>query len=369
MEKTKRKYLTTVLFVWVIFSLLPDRMYAQDELGMLISESIEDTESAVKAYGGPFLKAIGTDFNTGWVNTAAPHEWGNLDLKLVGTASIAPQDDLTFRPAEYGLDEQNSGIYTEQESLPTIFGEESTASIQALATSEDGEQIRTTTTIPLITLGVRGAPMIMPQADIGFFGGTQIMLRGLPPIKMPTYSQLKSLETSYFGVGILHDIKQYIPEFQASGFSWSVYLTHSSADLSLGGPFYTDEDVREYANINVQDADQPVDYSSQKMNFNSKGYSVGTIISNRFKIITIFGGLEYVTSSTNLNLQGDYPYVNFSGQLEHIANIIDITEETGRMGFNAGLKADLSFLLISVSASFVSRGYSTVAASLGFQLF
>ena len=362
------KYLLIFLSLILVFSLYSKLAQSQDELGMLISESVEDTESAIKAYGGPFLKAIGTDLNTGYASSGEPLEWGDLNLKLVGTASFAPEDDLSFRPAEYGLDEQSSGIYTEEEILPTIFGDETTASIQARATSQNGEQIRTTTTIPLLTLGVRGAPMLMPQADIGFFGGTQIMIRGLPPVKVPTYNQLRSLETSYFGMGVLHDIKQYIPDFQSSGFSWSVYLTRSTASLSLGGPFYTDDDVREYANEDVQEPEEEKDYNNQKMNFDSKGFSFGTIISNKFKVVTLFGGLEYVSTSTNLNLEGDYPYVNYSGQIAHITDLLDITEKTGRMGFNAGLKADVSFLNISLSASLVNGGYSTVGASVGFQL-
>jgi len=362
------KYLLIFLSLILVFILHSKLARTQDELGMLISESVEDTEAAIKAYGGPFLKAIGTDLNTGYTSSGEPLKWGDLNIKLVGTASFAPEDDLSFRPAEYGLDEQSSGIYTEEEVLPTIFGDETTATIQARATSQNGEQIRTTTTIPLLTLGVRGAPMLMPQADIGFFGGTQIMIRGLPPVKVPTYNQLRSLETSYFGMGVLHDIKQYIPDFQSSGFSWSVYLTRSTASLSLGGPFYTDDDVREYTNEDVQNPEEEKDYSKQKMNFDSKGFSFGTIISNKFKVVTLFGGLEYVSTSTNLNLEGDYPYVNYSGQIAHITDLLDITENTGRMGLNAGLKADLSFLNISLSASLVNGGYSTVGAAVGFQL-
>lgn len=369
MKKRMDKYLVIVSASILVFTLYSKPARTQDELGMLISESVEDTEAAIKAYGGPFLKAIGTDLNTGWASSGSPLRWGDLNFKLVGTASFAPEDDLSFRPAEYGLDDPNSGIYTEEEILPTIFGEETSASIQARATSQNGEQIRTTTTIPLLTLGVRGAPMLMPQADVGFFGGTQIMIRGLPPVKVPTYNQLRSLETSYFGMGILHDIKQYIPDFQSSGFSWSVYLTRSTANLSLGGPFYTDEDIREYANEDVQHPDEVTDYSNQQMNLDSKGFSVGTIISNKFKIITFFGGVEYVTSSTSLNLEGDYPYVNYSGEIEHLTDIFDITEETGRIGFNAGVKADISFLMLSLSGSLVRGGYSTLAASVGFQLF
>ena len=99
-----KKYLITVILT--VCSLSHNSpLYAQGEVGTLISESVEDTESAIKAYGGPFLKAIGSDLNSAWVNNAEPMEWGSLSLRFVGVTSFAPDGDLSFKPSEYGLDD------------------------------------------------------------------------------------------------------------------------------------------------------------------------------------------------------------------------------------------------------------------------
>lgn len=353
---------------------------AQDELGTLISESIEDTESATKAYGGPFLKAIGTDFNTGWVNTGEPMAIGQFDVRLVGTAAFAPKDDWSFRPADYDLDEaEKGGLFTNAETLPTIFGDATNATIEARATSQDGTEVETKSNIPIETLGVRGAPMLMPQLNIGFYKGTQLMIRGLPPVNMPSYEELQRLKTSYWAIGLQHDIKQWIPGLKVAPFSWSVYFAYSNASMSLGGPFYTFEMLNEnyYANSGEYLEQPPAlpDYDAQSLEFDTKGVSIGTIVSKQFSVLTIFGGLEYNASNTEVVLLGKYPYINYDEEVMHLPGeegedeLMSITEETGQMGINGGLRLKLWIFSMSLSGTYVLDGYSSGALSLGVGLF
>ncbi|MCF8231163.1 MAG: hypothetical protein K9J27_03160 [Bacteroidales bacterium] len=346
---------------------------AQNEIGTLISESLQDTEAMTKAFGGPFLRAIGTDFNTGWVNTAEPMVWGQFDIRAVGTASFAPEADLSFKPAAYGLDAApDGGIYTTAETFPTIFGDPTEEEIRAVSRSEDAE---VETTLPIETLGVRGAPMLMPQVNIGLPRGTQLMIRGLPPVDMPSYEELQRLETQYWALGFQHDIKQWIPSLRTNPFSWSVFFAYSNAEMSLGGPFFTFDDLNRITGTDLSEPTPVHDYTKQKLVFDTKGYSMGTVVSKSYSFITIFGGIEYNTAETEVRLEGQYPYVNYNDEVEHLpedyegGNKINVFEETGQMGINGGVRFRVWYMSITTSGTYVMDGYSSAAVSVGIGIF
>lgn len=350
---------------------------AQDEIGKLISESLKDTKAVTKAFGGPFLKAIGTDFNTGWVNTAEPMTWGQFDIRAVGTASFAPDADLSFKPAAYDLDAApEGGIYTDAETFPTIFGEptEEEIYVHAVSQSETGET-EVKTDLPVETLGVKGAPMLMPQVNIGLPRGTQLMIRGLPPMDMPSYEELQRLETQYWALGFQHDIKQWIPSLRTNPFSWSVFFAYSDAEMSLGGPFFSFNDLNRITDSDLAEPTPVHDYTKQKLVFDTQGYSMGTVVSKSYSFVTLFGGIEYNTAETEVRLDGQYPYVNYDDEVEHLPedypgeDKINVLEETGQMGINGGVRFRIWYMSITASGTYVMDGYSSAAVSVGVGLF
>jgi hypothetical protein len=359
---------------------------AQDEMTIFINESVEDAVIAMEAFGSPFMKAIGHDFNQGWVNTADPMNFGQFDIRLVATASFAPKSDWTFAPADYGLyspvtdpDEAtaytNSFVYTNSTEMPTIFGDPTDATITMTAevpNSDPPARIKVQSDLTLHTLGeyeIRGAPMLMPQVNIGLVKGTQLMVRGLPPVDVPAYSDMEQLEATYFGFGILHDIKQWIPGLKVLPFSWSVYGTYSNADLTLNGPFLVNTDLPEYE----PGGDAPANYDEQSMNFNTKGYSFGTIVSKKLPVITLFGGFDYASSTTELTFDGPYPFVapdedyinNGNLILGHTDRSFGFDTEQSQFGIMGGVRFKLWLMNLTVSGTYAPDGYSVASVAFG----
>ena len=337
---------------------------AQDEMTIFINESVEDAENVMTAYGSPLLRSLGTNFNTGWLNTADVKSFGQFDIRLVTTASFAPEKDKTFAPADYGLDnEETSHIFTDEPVLPTIFGEMQDAQVTVKAQGPNDSELKVVGTYTIPTLQVGGAPMIMPQVGFGFVKGTEIMIRGLPPVELPTYEELDNLTTSYFSIGLKHDIKQWIPGIKSLPFSWSVYGAWSSAELYYDGPFIVPEDMKD--EVNFAEGSQRENYNNQRMTFDSKGVVFGTMVSKKLPVITLFGGFEYNTSTTSMLLEGAYPYVNFDGDFEHIFDRMGIESDQQNFGITGGVRFKAWLLSVTASGTYMPDAYSSITLGIG----
>lgn len=366
----KKKVLSFLTISLILLAGL--RVKAQDEVAVFINESVEDAETAMTAYGSPLLRSIGTNFNSGWLNTASVKRFGEFDIRLVGTASFAPESDKTFKPSDFGLDsKEESHIFTSETILPTIFGEMQNAEVTVQAQGPNDSQLQVVGTYTIPTLEVGGSPMLMPQVDIGLVKGTELMIRGLPPVKMPTYNELDRLTTSYFAVGFKHDIKQWIPGIRSMPFSWAIYGAWSGANLSYDGPFLEPQDIVEnideidevnYAEGEEQYASQ---YSLQRMSFDTKGYTLGTMVSKKLHVITIFGGFEINSSTTSLLFEGAYPYVNFDDEFEHLIDEFNVEADQNNLGLIGGVRFKLLLMSISATAAYVPDGYSSLTVGLG----
>ncbi|MFW5974850.1 MAG: DUF6588 family protein [Bacteroidota bacterium] len=366
--KNLTNVLLTILF-FLVFAI--PKVKAQDEMTVFVNESIEDAENVMNAYGSPLLRSLGTNFNAGWLNTAEVMNFGQFDVRLVGTAAFAPNKDKTFAPADYGLDSQEtSNIFTDEPVLPTIFGEMQDAQVTVRAKGPDDSELRVVGTYTVPTLEVGGSPMLMPQVNFGFVEGTEIMIRGLPPVKLPTYEELDKLTTSYFAVGLKHDIKQWIPAVRSLPFSWSVYGGWSNSNLYYDGPFLipediignTDMDEVEYAEGEEQYQNE---YGQQRMSFETNGITLGTMVSKRFPVVTLFGGMEYNTSTTGLLFEGAYPYVNFDEEFEHLVDELNVSGKQTNFGVTGGVRVKLFLLSITASGTYMPDAYSSITLAVG----
>jgi len=366
-----KKRITYFLTMMLCFVFTTSVVKAQDEMTIFVNESVEDAENVMNAYGSPLLRSLGTNFNTGWSNTADVMTFGQFDIRLVTTAAFAPEKDKTFAPADYGLDsEETSNIFTEEPVLPTIFGEMQDAQVEVRAKGPNDSDLRVIGTYTIPALEVGGSPMLMPQLSFGFVKGTEIMIRGLPPVELPTYEELDNLTTSYFAVGLKHDIKQWIPAVRRLPFSWSIYGGWSNADLYYDGPFLmpqditgnTDMDEVVYAEGEEKHADE---YGQQRMSFETNGITLGTMVSKRFPVVTLFGGIEYNTSTTDLLFEGAYPYVNFDEEFEHLVDELSVSGKQTNFGITGGVRFKLLLLSITASGTYMPDAYSSITLAVG----
>lgn len=374
----KKNILISIFFVFTIIFCLSSikSTIAQDEFSVFINSSKEDGNKMIKAYAGPMLEAIGNNFNTGWYNTADPLKKWKFDIRFVGSFSFASDKYKTFNIEELDL----TYLTSNKKTLPTILGDEDDATTFSVNVDDPNNlgEFEYLYSMKVPTLGINGFPGFTPQVNFGLPGGTEIMIRALPNLSIST-GGTEPIKTKIFGIGLKHDIKQWIPVIKHLPFSLSIMGTYSSTNLSMNGPFLDEDDL--LPNFSYTDQQEIMnnpgtilaDYEKQEIEFDTKSWNISLLASKKFPIITFFGGLGISHSSTTLSLNGEYPYVkNDSDDNKVIINTddpINVEVEKTQFGASGGFRIKLGFISLSTSGTYAPNGYSSVSAALGFGFF
>ncbi|HEY9165403.1 MAG TPA: DUF6588 family protein [Candidatus Kryptonia bacterium] len=225
-----------------------------------------------QAYVAPFVNSFGVDMNSGLFHGATMTGLLPLGLHLyigvqVGAAFVGSADksfSLSYEDTEYitigGVTTAHPATVTAQG--PTIFGDKTPGSV----TYTPHEALLPTTTQPTIggLVSTSIAPLPIPQLGLGTLFGTDVMVRFLPKIKLSSYGSLQ-----LFGFTIRHSISQYIP------------LVPVDVAVQLG-----------IQNFSIKD-------STGGNLLKTSAFAANVEVSKTFAILTIYGGLQYESSSVD----------------------------------------------------------------------
>lgn len=186
------------------------------------------------------------------------------------------------------------------------------------------------------------------------------MIRWVPTIKFNGFKKTN------FGVGVKHDILQWIPSAEKLPISLSVIGTYAESNLALDGELLSPaEGVANPA---------PADYESQSIEYDNSAWSIGLIMSKKLPVLTVFGGVQLSNSKTALSLRGPYPVVtlNTTSAQKEIANLINpvkIESKNNQFGINGGLRIKMGIMHITVAGTYAPSGYSSVFLAWGIGYF
>jgi len=345
-----------VLGFFFIFGI--NSVNAQSDMVELLAAGKTDANLLIKDYSTPFLETFGNNLNNGWYSTAAPLKPGRFTITIGATSSFVSKDkqSFTINPAMYS----HIGTSTNSPmSVPTIFGEKtSPVGLFAIYKKSNGTYVQKP--IELKGTGVNISPLPVVQLSIGLIKGTEVMLRIFPKLEMGEY------KAGYFGLGLKHNIKQWIPFMSKLPFELSFIGAYTSANIDIVGSNFLSADVSVYN-------PSPLDYANQSIKFSSEAWNTNLVISRKFSLLTLFGGVRLSHYKTKLDLNGNYPItVLNSADQEEILNMVDPIKIEGsgtHFGLNAGLRIKLGFLAIFAEGSYIPGGYSSATAGLNLGFF
>ena len=204
-----------------------------------------------KEYSKPLATFFGTYFNSGTYYSADLPTTFQFKFSIVGMYSFITDGQKSFTP--------NPGIegYSTSGSTSTFVGEKGSYYIGpgGFLAYPGG-------------FNVSSVPSGIYQAA-GSFYGTELMLRFFPSIK------ISDLKTGLWGVGLKHNISQWIPGLP---FDLAVQLLYNSFGLEYDG-------------------DDPTSY----IKMDSKNFAINAHASKTFEeMFIVYGGLQYESSSMDL---------------------------------------------------------------------
>lgn len=330
-----------------------------EQVGTFMATGVEDATTLLTPYVTPAVNAFGAALGGGWYNTAKPHQLGGFDLTLTVNGAFAPKEYNSFiiDDAELNflqLSDPDDNI------APTITG-----------TNEAGPQLVYNIggyTQPAFSmtkgLNFNIVPSPMIQAGIGLIKGTELMVRYLPNFR------ISGNEVGLWGVGGKHDIMQWIPGLKKMpvlqiAVMYGYTKLHTFVNMDIG-PDNIGAGSLPGADIS--------DWDNQVMKLISKSQTANLIIGANLPVVSFYGGVGFVTTKTDLKLEGDYPVVYMDDTTPSVMAVadpinIEIKNQDGgvtKPRLNAGIRFKMAVVTIHFDYSWAN--YSVLTGGLGISI-
>jgi hypothetical protein len=355
MDKQIIKKTGALMIILCLFSLVSFSQFKDVDF---LRTAPVDGVKYLEAYITPYANAFGAGLNGGWYNTAKPHKFGGFDITLNTSVGMVPTSAQTFDASKIGLSSSITGAgISSTVAGPDIAG-------PTMSYNSNGVTLASFKA-PKGT-NWRYVPVPSAQIGIGLPMGTELKFRFVPKIK------IKDGDIALWGVGLLHNLTQYLPGDKVLPFDVSLFggYTKLMANVPLG----LDPDpsiTRNYTNVNASTA-----FESQKMNVTVGALNVSAIASLNLPVITFYGGLGYAKTRTTVALEGNYPLpVAVALPFPH-AEYNDSGVKKGsdfpKMDIKnfSGLRANIGFRLklaiVTIHFDYTRAQYNVFTTGLGF---
>ncbi|MDQ2657735.1 MAG: hypothetical protein M3Y60_09970 [Bacteroidota bacterium] len=325
----------------VFLALVAAPAVAQDDLNELLTESMEDGEKLIKAYVSPFMKSVSLGLNQGWYNTAAPHKIAGVDLTITVNAMTIPKSDLFYDVSKLNLEVlELDGDSPDHPFAPTILGPDR-APIFSYTDEETG--LTQTQTGPggvdlEKELGKNWVPLPMAHLGFGLPKGTDVKLRFTPTIDAGDDTTLK-----LFGIGVMHDVKQWIPGIKLLPFDLSGFVGYTKFKMEA----YFD----------------PESNPDQRGLFEMNATTIQGLISKKFSVLTLYGGVGYNIANSTLAMKGTYD-INEDGQVSP-SEVDPIDLKFSASGFRTTAGMRLKLAVFTLHADYTIQKYKCLTVGFG----
>ncbi len=327
---------------------------AQELESILIAA--DDASKLTEGYINPIMKGLMYSMNGGWYTTAKTHKKLGFDITINANASFVPDADkmFAFLPSDYSFVSLPNG----ESELPTVMSENSNeTTVDVSVPVGDGTFKVASFSMPggiTSDLPLNAVPTPMVQIGVGLPFKTDIKVRYVPTVNFDN-----SVEASLIGLGLQHDLTQYLGPIDRLPLSVSILAAFSNMDVT-----YFIEDSSSIDGVSVTNGEAV---------FEVKTWTVQAIGSLDFKIITLYGSVGYNHGSSSIKLKGNYnlsyDVVDGGGTVignvsETITNPINLNFDAN--GVRATIGARLNLAFFKIFADYTLQEYNTATAGIAF---
>ncbi len=314
---------------------------AQD-VDQLLRDNIADGKKLIEGYISPFMKSVSSGLNQGWYNTAKPHKIAGFDLTFTGSAMTIPTDELFYNVSALGLTSvqlsQNSPDFP---NAPTIFGPNRKPVY--FPTDAPSETFEGPAGIDLKgELGKNWMPVPMVGLGFGLPMNTDIKIRFIPNVKLGDDGNVRM-----FGIGVMHDIKQYIPGLKLLPFDLSGFVGYTRLQLDYA---YTPDA-----------SDQTSEDTRGEFAMNAT--TIQGLISKKVSVLTVYGGAGYNIARSNIGMLGKWD-VNGDGEIQP-EEIDPVNLRFAASGPRATVGFRLKLAVFTLHADYTLQRYNALTVGFG----
>lgn len=334
------KFIKRISLLIALVTAASSQSMAQDGIEEFLEQSVDDGEKLIGAYISPFMKSVSSGLNQGWYNTAKPHKVAGVDLTFTVNAMTIPKSELLFKPADLKLTQiELSDATPGFPNVSTVFGPETEPTFNLKAdktqtfTGAGGIDLKG-------NLGANMVPVPMVQLGFGLPKGFDIKLRFFPKKDLGDDSQF-----NMWGIGVMHDVKQWIPGVKMAPFDLSAFVGYTK--LKLTSSFADDAFRKNGSGL-----------------FEMGALTIQGVISKKISVLTVYGGMGYNIAKSNLSLLGSYDFNqdgNFNGNREKNPFVMNFASSGPRV--TAGFRLKLA--VFTLHTDYTLQKYSCLSVGFG----
>jgi len=358
------KHAMKKFFISAAFALLGLGIsYSQvGDFGKIMSGGVDDATLMMTEYIRPLANALGANLNGGWYNTARVHKLGGFHLNFTISTAFVPD-----AAKMYDLGSLSLSADPVTGDAATFFGEKSSGPRISYS-----EEITPGNTITVAEydhpggLGIGFFPSPMLNAGVGLPKGFEVMGRYMPTLKF------KGLSSDLWGLGIKHDIGQWIPfvkRLPVLDFTLQYGYTRLIVDYKLNSITPSD--------VGAEEDNSTKSWDNQNFNLATQGHTANFLVGATLPVVSFYGGLGISVTQTNLKLNGDYPVPVLDPGPPVVVEVTDASAVTDPLDveiknkdggimnprLNAGMR--FKFAVVTLQFDYVYANYSVATAGLG----
>ena len=300
----------------------------------LIKGGSQDANYLIQGYTTPFIRAFGTGLNQGWYNTADTHKFPGFDLTVSVSLIGVPSSDKNFtvdntKLSTIELDQTTNG----KGDIPTFFG--STSPTNKTFSFRDATPGSFDVPAGIYDLPIARVPVPILNLGFGLPKGIELVGRFVPNLNLGDVGTL-----GLWGIGVKHDVKQYIPGLKLLPFSMSIFAGYTSFK----------------SEVTIDDS------QDQFANFEIKSTTLQLLASKKIAVLTIYGGVGYDLTKGDLAIKGTYDIDGNAGSQE-LTDPVDFSAKHNSARITAGLRLKLG--PITLHGDYTQAKYSAITAGFG----
>lgn len=339
--------------IFILFIGIQTATFSQELESILLAAA--DAEKLTQAYIDPALKGVVYSMNDGWYTTGKTHELFGFDITIGANLALVPDKDkdFLFRTSDYNFVSSQIGS---QEKVSTVLGDDTDGTIFDVKIPVGDGTFKVAQFEMPGGIGedfpLKGVPGPIIQVGFGIPYKTDVKLRLLPNIGVDD-----KVKNFLIGLGLQHNISQYIPAMDESPFSLSALIAYGHTKVT-------------YA-IDDEDTTDDVIVENGEAEFKLNTLSFQAIGSVDLKIVDFFASVGFGRGGSKLALNGDY---TLSYQLEDangntigtvqetLTNPLNFKADVNSARFSLGTRINLS--VFKIFGSYTLQEYSNISAGI-----
>lgn len=365
-------------------SLLATPTYSQQEVF-----SVGELDPYFGEYIKPMAIGMATSLGAGWAHEARPHKTLGFDISLSATGVMFPTSALNF--STEALSGMEGYTFTNSDgpvsSLPTLVSpDQANADINKTIsyTTPVGSGSETIVIPAFNGLDIPFAPGASLQLAIGLPKGIEIIGRYVPEASsyINDYAGIDDLKVNKmnsWGIGVKHDIKQWIPVVAKVPFlEISALLAYSEFNFDITSPSIaiTPQTLADASGIIITD-NSGASYEDQGFAMEMNSFNGALLVGLNIPVIRPFVGVGFNKASVNTGLTGTFPILSVDETVlspDDLFVVNDVEDsplyleaERTFVNFQAGI--NIKIAVFTIHAQYTYQEYSMYSGgiALGFR--